>query len=194
MRTSLPSTKDVVTKLQSIIRLEGMELRGKEETDADGAFHLLAEFCRCDLRKMYLELHLFAAASGRAACPLISDAQREIHTVVVTKKATTSIESVSPATATEATPKLREQAVADMESVARDLELTSDALHLSEGAVGLPFLSGPSPGFGYRFTPEGSTFLTDSSKLSGHGNSTQYVWADCGTCTVFLVVLIHFLM
>lgn len=62
-----------------------------------------------------------------------------------------------------------------LDILARDLQLASDA-SLLDSHTGLPFLTGASPGFGYLFTPEGSSSsASSSSKLSRHGNSTQYV-------------------
>lgn len=64
-------------------------------------------------------------------------------------------------------PKVEHEVSKSLERLAADLQMTSDA-SLLESFAGLPFLAGSSPGFGYRFTPEGS-----SSNLSRHGNSTQ---------------------
>ncbi|CAB9497833.1 Inherit from NOG: ATPase family, AAA domain containing 5 [Seminavis robusta] len=64
------------------------------------------------------------------------------------------------------------QSQCELDSLAKDLELASDA-SLLDDFCGLPFLSGATPGFGYQFTPEGSESNFSSTSLKLHGNSTH---------------------
>ena len=91
------------------------------------------------------------------------------------KALTTENASESKVVAHSDTPAVEREIEETLEILARDLQLASDA-SLLDSHTGLPFLTGASPGFGYLFTPEGSSSsASSSSKLSRHGNSTQYV-------------------
>ena len=64
LETSSPKPKECVAKLRRILKSEGLNLKGKfsEDPSANEQLSLIAQLCKCDLRRAINELELYATS------------------------------------------------------------------------------------------------------------------------------------